>query len=191
MSSPSTPKTPESEKIKAQVSAQLFKEGTAIKAKVGQDYVKDITRKTQGREAASGNLENELAKSKRPRGRKAKDVAAASLSGTNSGIAGAIDSGMKQGQRSGGAASFAAGTAGNVVNAMDMASSIDNAKAMNKFVAKNEIMQMGIDGAAAVAGSALQKKWDKDAANKKKQEDDLLAEMQGSEDKRKGGIGGW
>lgn len=191
MSSPKTPKTPESEKIKAQVSAQLFKEGSAIKSRVGDDYVKDITRKTQGREAASGNLENEKRKSQKPRGRKAAQVAAAALSGTGSGIADAIDSGRTQGQRTASAANFATGTANNMVRTMGIASDIDNGKAMNKFVKGNEIMQMGLDGAAAVAGTALTNKWDKDKRDQQKREDDLFAEMQESEDKRKAGIGGW
>ena len=186
-----TPKTPESEKIKAQVSAQLFKEGSSIKSRVGDKYVQDVTRKTQGREAAGENLENEKRKSEKPRGRKATQVAAAALSGTGSGIAGAIDSGMKQGQRRGSAANFATSTANNMVHTMGIASDIDNGKAMNKFVKRNEITQMGLDGASAVAGTALMNKWDKDKADKQKREDDLFAEMQESEDKRKAGIGGW
>ena len=173
--SPEEPKTPESEKIKAHVSAQLFKEGSAMKARVGEDYVKDINRRTLGRSAGIDNMNRELNKRDGRRSvtnaKSGVKVAAATLDGEAEGIAVSTQGGVSRREDAlSRGSSMAVNAAGNLVNTLDGASRIDQAKTMSRFEQKNSVKQMALDGAAGIAALGLEKKWDSDAAKKEEEE---------------------
>ncbi|MCL1142982.1 hypothetical protein [Shewanella gaetbuli] len=142
------------------MSAQMFKEGTAIKSRVGKDYVKDVVRKTAGRESASENLENEIKKSRQEKPRTATAIADSAVSGGTSGIGGAIRGGATDAQRRGSGASSATRSGANLVNTLNAASSIDHAKSMNKFDQQTSRNQMALDAVAIGAGMGLADRWD-------------------------------
>lgn len=178
---PKAPKTPESEKIKSRVSAALFEQGSAMKAKVGEKYLEDVGRRTMGRSASIENLDRERTKRRISKSfANANDGmrhAEASVVAASEGIAGNTQGGVQQrSQALSGGADLAVSAAKNVVNSLDAASSIDNRKAMGKFEQSNAKTQMALDGASAVAGAYLDERWDKEDAARREQRKELEEE---------------
>lgn len=155
MSKKKKPKTPESEKVQAQTAKQFFDKGTAIKGRIGKDFLSDLKRDPRGRIASRQNADMALSQKRAfqaQRGKKRFQTAAASIDGGVEGMAAQNAGGVQKFTNTARRGKGVTQQAEAVSHTLSLASKVGHNKEMARFDSKMATMD-AIGGAAVTAAS--------------------------------------